>query len=276
MIKTGLFAATALFALNTSAQAPKSFSGFPDVPTSAQAGEDVLVPSYNWIEEAAGAKGEKTSFIFYRQTMVAPGAATSKVKFLGPGEREVPNSYIIAIPKGGKAKPGDIVLTWWQSGSGMQRAIVSSAANPARPVVRYLDLGYDNPAKSRDGKTTIGQMDEELKEGTFVLLKEGAPGSGFRCGAGNDMHRWKLISTAASGEQLMLGSSRLKRFGKGECSALPLKPAIKAGQTVNVADTYVTRMSQVKLERVDAKIGRAFFLRNDQKEAAVSFGDIAP
>ena len=258
------------------AQAPKSFDGFPDVATTAKAGEFVLVPSYNWIEDAAAAKGKDTRFIFYKQNMVAPGETTSKVKFLGPGEKEVPNSYIVAIPKAGKAKVGDIVLTWWQSGSGMQRAIVVSAANPARPVVRYLDLGYNNPAKSRDGKTTIGQMDEELQEDSFVLLKDGAPGTAFRCGAGKDAEKWKLITATPSGEQLMLASSKLKKFGKGECTPIPVKPAVKAGQTVTAGDVYVSRMKSVKIERVDAKIGRAFFLDYDKKEDAASFGDIVP
>lgn len=35
----------------------KSFGDFPDVPTTAKPGEFILVPSYNWLEEAAGAKG---------------------------------------------------------------------------------------------------------------------------------------------------------------------------------------------------------------------------
>jgi hypothetical protein len=275
MTKIGFAVALLFFAVTASAQAPKSYGGFPDVPTTAKAGEFILVPSYNWIEDAAGAKGDKTSFIFYSQTMVTPGPATSKIKYMRD-EREVPNSYIIAIPKGGKAKAGDIVLTWWQSGSGMQRAIVMSAADATRPVVRYLDLGYDNPAKSRDGTTTIGKMDEQLQQDSFVLLKEAAPGSAFRCGAGNNAERWKLVAAAPAGDQLMLGGSRLKRFTKGECNPMPVKPAVKAGQMVSAGDPYTRHLQQVKIERVDAKIGRAFFLRSDKKEDSASFGDIAP
>jgi hypothetical protein len=252
----------------------KSFGGFPDVPTTAKAGEHILVPSYNWLEEAAGPKGDQTRFIFYNQTMVTPGAAASKVKYMRE-ERDVPNSYILAIPKGGKAKPGDIVLTWWQGGSGMMRAIVVSAADAARPVVRYLDLSYDNPAKSPDGKTTIGQMDSQLKEDTFVVLKEGAPGSGYRCGKPKDEVRAILIAGAPSGEQLMKVGSALKRFAKGECMPIPLKPAVKAGQMVKVPP-YGSNLMQVKVERVDEKIGRVFFLGIDKKEAAAAFGDVVP
>lgn len=275
MNKIGWAVMLLCFAVNAPAQAPKSFGGFPDVPTTAKAGEFVLAPSFNWIEDAAGAKGDKTTFIFYKQQMVAPGAAVSKVKFMVLGEREVPNSYIVAVPKGGKAKAGDIVLTWWQSGSGMKRAIVISAANATRPVVRYLDIAYDNPAKSRDKTTGIGQMEEQLEADSFVQLKAGAPGSIFRCGAGDNAERWQLIATAASGEQLMSGfAGKMKRFTKGECSAMPLKPTAKAGQMASV-EMY-GRFKQAKIERIDEKIGRVFVLGADKKERAVAFGDVAP
>ena len=85
-----------------------------------------------------------------------------------------------------------------------------------------------------------------------------------------------LITGAPSGEQLMLSSSKLKKFDKGECTPIPSKPAVKAGQTVSLSGTYVTYMKQVKIERVDAKIGRVFFLGSDKKEDAAAFGDIVP
>lgn len=259
--------------VNAAAQGPGSYGGFPDVPTSAKPGEFVLVPSYTWIE--SGANSDKTTFIFYKQQMVAPGAVASRVKFMTPGEREVPNSYIVAIPKGARAKAGDIVLTWWQSGSGMKRAIVMSATDAARPVVRYLDIAYDNPAKSRDKKTGIGQMEEQLEADSFVQLKAGDPGSVFRCGTGDNAERWQLIVSAATGEQLMLGfSGKLKRFTKGECSAMPLKPTAKAGQMASVE--MFGRFRKVKIERVDEKIGRVFVLGYDKKERAVAFGDVSP
>lgn len=271
----GCVVASLLIGGNVFAQVPKSFDAFPDVPTTAKSGEIVLAPSYNWIEDAAGAKGNKTTFIFYKQSMVAPGATASKVKYMHPGEREIPNSYIVPISKGGKAKAGDILLTWWQSGSGMKRAIVISAADPTRPVVRYLDIAYDNPAKAKDGKTGIGQMEEQLAADTFVQLKAGDPGSVFRCGTGDSAKRWQLINTAANGEQLMLGfAGAMKKFSKGECSAMPIKPTSKAGQMASV-EMY-GGFKQVKVERTDPKIGRVFVLGYDKKERAVPFGDVSP
>nr|HMS40030.1 hypothetical protein [Pyrinomonadaceae bacterium] len=143
-------------------QATFPFKDFPTVDTTAKAGEIVLVPSYNWLQEANVKGADKTTMIWYQQTMVTPGAEMSDVKFMSD-TKKVPNAYIVAIPPGGTAKKGDIVLTWWQSGSGMKRAIVVDDATPTEPVVRYLDIEYDNPAKSKDGKTGIGQMDEKLK-----------------------------------------------------------------------------------------------------------------
>src|SRR5215204_6438828 len=165
-------AAQASPAIDPNMQATFPFKEFPAVETTAKAGEVVLAPSYNWLQEANVKGVDKVAMIWYSQTMQAPDKEMSEVKFMSD-TRKVPNAYIVAIPPGATAKKGDIVLTWWQSGSGMQRAIVTDDANPSEPVVRYLDIDYDNPAKSSDGKATIGQMDEKLKPNTFVKL--GAP-----------------------------------------------------------------------------------------------------
>ena len=141
--------------IDPNTQATFPFKDFPSVDTSAKAGEVVLVPSYNWLQEATVKGADKVTMIWYSQKMSAPDKEMSEVEFMSD-KKKVPNAYIVPIPAGQKAKNGDIVLTWWQSGSGMNRAIVVDDANPAEPVVRYLDIDYDNPAKSSDGKTTIG------------------------------------------------------------------------------------------------------------------------
>jgi hypothetical protein len=33
---------------------------------------------------------------------------------LSGGKKKVPNAYIVAVPPGGTAKKGDILLKWWQ------------------------------------------------------------------------------------------------------------------------------------------------------------------
>jgi hypothetical protein len=250
-----------------------SFQSFPDVKTTAKAGESILLPSYNWLE--ALSKGKKQNLIFYNQKMVTPGATTSQVAYtVGKKEVEVHNSYIIAIPKGGKAKVGDIVLTWWQSGSGMQRAIVVKASKPSTPVVRYLDIDYDNPAKSRDKSTTIGKMDEELAANTFTRLTEGAPGSVYRCVEGGKGLRVRLVAKAPSGQLFVIGQAGMpKVFAKEDCKPTPLQPKVKAGDEVEVE--FAGKFTKAKVERVDKAIGRVF-VKLFGKESAVAFGDVMP
>lgn len=260
-------------AFNAPAHAVGAYGGFPDVAITAKSGEYVLVPSWNWIEAGAGPDAHKTSFIFYHQKMIAPAVAASTVQFMRE-QHEVPNSYIVAIAAGGRANAGDIVLTWWQSGSGMQRAIVVRADDPARPVVRYLDIAYDNPAKSPDKSTTIGRMDEALAVDSFVPLMAGAPGSIFRClDAGKPVRR-QLIAQAADGRQLMSAhAGRLAIHAPGECESTPLKPDVQPGAMawVEFAGTFV----QARVTRIEPAIGRVF-VELFGKERAIAFGDVIP
>ena len=88
---------------------------------------------------------------------------------------EMPNALIIPIPQGQTAKKGDIVLTWWQSGSGMERAIVTDDSNPASPKVCYLDMDWKD-----DGKGFANDHNnEQLRPNTFTVLKnnEWQPGA---------------------------------------------------------------------------------------------------
>ena len=82
--------------------------------TTAKTGEVVLVPSYLWLQQANVYGVDKTTMIWYAQKMSAPDAEMSEVEFMSE-KKKVPNAYIVPIPAGGKAKKGDIVLTWWQS-----------------------------------------------------------------------------------------------------------------------------------------------------------------
>lgn len=255
------------------AQTGAGYLGFPDLPTAAKAGEYVLVPSYQAIDKAAGPDAAKTTFAYYAQKMVAPGAARSRIAYLS-AEREIANSWLIAIPRGGTAKPGDIVLTWWQSGSGMQRAIVVSAADPARPVVRYLDLAFDNPAKAKDKVTPIGQMEEALAADSFVRLSAGAPGSVYRCLDGGSPKRYRLIAKAPNGDLLLLGfAGRLARIPGTQCAPTPLVPKLATGQIVEVE--FSGGFTQAKIERVDPRIGRAWVTLYGRPQA-IAFGDIVP
>ncbi|MDT4955200.1 MAG: hypothetical protein QOJ02_3338 [Acidobacteriota bacterium] len=267
----------------TSDASPKStlkpgeipFNGFPTVGTTAKASEVVLCPSYNWIQDAATKGPDQVSFIFYSQKMSAPGDVESEVEFLSPGKAKVSNAYIIPIPAGQTAKVGDIVLTWWQSGSGMNRAIVVEAADPSEPTVRYLDIDYDNPAKSHDGKTTIGQMDEKLKPNSFVKISNTwEPGTVIAVNDGASKKRAQVIRVAGD-KVLALGFvGKMQVYDKSACTPVPVVPKVKAGDKVK-APKYGTTFDDATVTKVDGKIGRVFVkFGTDTEEKAIPFGDV--
>ena len=55
---------------------------------------------------------------------------------------KIPNSLVIPLPDSQKVSKGDIVLTWWQKGTGMQRALVLNDKPTCTPTVYYLDNQY--------------------------------------------------------------------------------------------------------------------------------------
>lgn len=254
-------------------QATFPFKDFPTVETAAKAGEVVLVPSYNWLQEANIEGVEKTTMIWYSQKMSAPGAEMSEVEFMSD-KKKVPNAYIVPIPAGGKAKKGDIVLTWWQSGSGMQRAIVVDDANPAEPTVRYLDIEYDNPAKSRDGKTTIGQMDEQLKPNSFTVINAMlAPGTSVSVQDGDKMKHAIVIRVAGDKVFVREFAGKINVYDRARCTGVPVVPQVKEGDKVK--GVWVGSFENGTVTKVDARNGRVFINFDvDKKEKAVAFGNV--
>ncbi|HYJ87474.1 MAG TPA: hypothetical protein VEW46_15545 [Pyrinomonadaceae bacterium] len=245
---------------------------FPAVNTTAKAGEYVLAPSYNWIKDAAEKGAESTRFIWYVQKMAQPDKENSEVQFLQE-RRKIPNAYIVAIPPKETAKVGDVVLTWWQTGSGMQRAIVVDDADPIRPIVRYLDIDYNNPAKSRDGVTTIGKMDERIVPDSFVKLKAWDPGTRVAVQDGANKKPAKVIRVAGN-NVLVMETGKLKVYPRSSCQPVPLVPQVKAGDRV-LGLRYGITFAGASVSSVDTRNGRIFLRFDGAKEdEAIAFGDV--
>jgi hypothetical protein len=257
---------------DTSVAVPFPFPGFPKVATTAKAGDYVLAPSYNWIKDAAEKGTETTSFIWYVQKMSQPDADNSELQFLSE-RKKVPNAYIIAIPPRQSAKKGDIILTWWQTGSGMQRAIVVDDTEPIRPIVRYLDIAFDNPAKARDGVTTIGKMDEKLTPDSFVKLKSWDAGTSVAVQQGANQRHARVIRVAGN-QVLVLEGSKLKVYPKASCQSLPLVPAVSPGERVK-APRYGQNFAAASVLSIDERHGRVFVkFDGDRESQAIAFGDV--
>jgi hypothetical protein len=243
--------------------------------TTAKAGEFVLTPSRAFIDDAIKAGEGKGTFIFYYNKMVTPGTGESDIAELS-GNVKIPNSLIIPIPAGQEVKKGDIVLTWWQSGSGMQRAIVVNDANPKEPVVRYLDLDYDNPAKNDKG-VGIGQMEETLKPNSFVkITAEWQPGTAVAYKKDGYYYHAQVINVAGDKVLLKGWGGSMIAIAKADCIAVPVTIDIKVGDAVQVP--YIGQYKTGKVKKADPKIGRAWVevqFGGSPTEAVISYGDIA-
>lgn len=232
------------------------FKDFPEVGFSGAEGEFVLTPSKNWQEDATRDGADKTTFIFYKAKMAKPGAEYSTVDFTFDGEVEIPNYMIVPIKANQTAKKGDILLTWWQTGSGMQRAIVVDDANPAEPVVNYLDLDWDNPATNDDG-VGIGQATYQIKPNTFhALTSKWDVGTTVAVKDGSDFKAATIISI--SGDQVLtIGfAGKMAMYNKADCTPIDVNPNVKEGDDVQAP--WVGKFINTKVVKVDKKMGRVW------------------
>ena len=211
-----------------------------------------------------------TNHIYYNCNFVKAGDTQSTIKHFSD-EYDIPNSLIIPFYKGVTAKKGDIVLTWWQSGSGMQRAIVTDASNPAEPKVCYLDLTFKGDGTGFSEK----HENETLKPNSFLVLEDGKwmPGAEIVITEGTDE---KLATIINCTDDKVLYSGFASHVGvakKSDCRLLPLNPGVAAGQTVKA--NFVGKLRpDYKVKKVDAAKGRVCVER-DGKEEFVSFFEVS-
>ena len=266
--------ATSAAATASAAPVPRKLGEMPfdfaSTATTAKAGDFVLVPSPNWIDEAFVKGGEKQTFIYYAATMVEPGPLDSKVKSLSGQTFTAPNGFIIAIKPGQKAKPGDIVLTWWQSGSGLERSIVTGGSAES-PTALHLDMDLDNPAK-------IAQKEDTLKPNTFHKLGTTLePGITLACKDGSKYTRW--IAASINGEKILgLGfGGSMKVLPKAQCTVV--SPQGTWSPSKDVAVPYMSTFQKAKVDKVDAKAGRVFAKfnwGNKDQNIGVGIQDVSP
>ena len=249
------------------------FQDFPDVGFAGAEGEFVLTPSKNWQEDATRDGADKTTFIFYNAKMAKPGTEYSTVDFTFDGEVEIPNYMIVPIKSNQTAKKGDILLTWWQTGSGMQRAIVVDDSNPAEPVVNYLDLDWDNPATNNDG-VGIGQATYQIKPNTFhALTKKWDVGTTVAVKDGSDYKAATIISISGD-KVLTIGfAGKMAMYNKSDCTAIDVNPNVKEGDEVQAP--WVGKFINTKVIKVDKEMGRVWVEDPYSDDPmVVPFGDV--
>ena len=236
----------------------KLFKAFPwDYPEDVKAPELVegchaLVPKnvYQTTENPAD-----ELYIFDEVTIKKVGDKSSI--FAGDTiDVEVPNSLVVPLANNQTAKVGDVLLTWWQTGSGSQRAIVTDATDPARPKVAYLDLAWDEDNKFSSAQKN---MDQQLEAGTFTVLKskEWQPGQNVVFNIENNDELFEVISVNDSKVLALRYDGKIHVLDRSKCTVVPTDQQLKAGETVR-ALSFGSLSKGDKINKVDARIGRVW------------------
>lgn len=237
------------------------FDGMSNVATTAKAGEIVLTVDDKKIAEIAGAPKDPTA-IFQNRVMVAPGEFESEVEDSFKVKYKVPNAYIIAVPKGQKAKVGDVVLTWWQSGGGMMRGYVTEAANPAEPTVRYLGM---SPREDRSDK---------LKPDSFIVVNnEWAPGAAVVSKDANGTEFAYILRV--NGDKVLLSgfARKLRLRTKADLTPISYKPSFKVGDEVKAS--FMSSFDPATVVAIDPKTGKVKVKRvRPEEEKDLDFGEV--
>ena len=172
----------------------------------------------------------------------------------GMGEEiKVPQALVMPLPMGEKAQNGDVLLTWWQSGQGLQRAIVVDDTKQLTPKVCYLDLDY-----KADGRGFANShANEELRPNSFKVLKSGEWMSGASV-AVNDNGKWRAaIIVNIKGDKLLLtdAGNRIWVAEREKCQLIPFNVDYAVGDSVfaKIGNTFVP---DCKVVKVDKRIGR--------------------
>lgn len=244
---------------------PGSISHLVDFPIvefpKARQGDYVLCPIEAAVDNKIGAK------VYYGATLEERAKDASKVKRLSGGIETIPNSLILPIRPGERASVGDIILTWWQTGSGMQRAIVVGGEQ-TEPAVMYLDIAYDNPSGA-------GRNEDILAPDTFQILDDNDIGTAAACIDGDENILIKVVGLA-DGKLLGLGfADELVSYDSEKCQFIPIKPDVKQDDEVFVpiAGSFLP----ATVDSVDPKIGRVFVsyeFAGQTEQAAIAFGNV--
>ena len=205
----------------------------------------------------------------YNFTVEKVGRNTITIASMGK-QVVVPQALTVPLPKGETAQNGDVVLTWWQSGEGLQHAIVVDDTKLQKPKVCYLDLDYKS-----DGRGFANcHANEELHANSFKVLKNGEWTSGASVAIENN-GQWKaaiILNVHANKLLLLDAESRIMVAEKSRCRLIPIKMNYDVGEHVFAKLGY-TFEADCRITKVDKRVGRVWVEKNGTA-VAVSILDV--
>jgi hypothetical protein len=174
---------------------------------SAGTGGYVLAPCRSYIDAGFNCDSNNVAFMYNSAVVVKFGPIETLLR--EPGDTvSVPNAVIIPMAPSQSVRKGDIVLTWWQTGAGLQRALVVDDSLPGEPKVLYLDLPWDGPLLSFDS-IPVGQIEERLLPGSFIRLDQDWQQGSRLAWQKDDELRAVLLINSDSNKLLVTGWSGL-------------------------------------------------------------------
>ena len=180
--------------------------------TLYHAGNYVLAPSRQFLKKYKENKDSATALVLYPQILEKFGPEKSLVEYYDT-VLAVKNEFLIPLPDGQPAHKGDFVVTWWQSGTAMQRAYIVKAKDSLHPYARYIDFDWFG----EDGYDTLI---ERLNRNTFrVISKPLDPGSSIAVKKGSLYNFYKVINSFGDSIVALDWSGKLAFFKRD--SVLP-------------------------------------------------------
>lgn len=175
---------------------------------------------------------------------------------------------LFVIPAGsqpGEVAAGDMVLAEWASE--LKHAVVQKV-DGEKITVRYTDL----PEKWDDS-----QLVKVLTPREVTKQKEGLQAGNFAVAKGDQGRDEQVLLIAESGDNWLVRkfSMLVAVAAKSNLKAIPLKPAVKAGQMVDVAfvgQYYTGKVVKVTGARVDVKVDGIA----SKEPVASSLGQVVP
>jgi hypothetical protein len=211
---------------------------YPTVGTTASADDYILAPTNDSLQEAFEEGSDHVSLILYSAKMIEPGAVESVIEAIGE-QYTIPNSLIIPIKPEQTAEVQDVVLTWWQSGSGVIKAIVTQAGT--EPTVRYLDTYLTEEEVLKPN--SFHKLSGELEPGVSVAMK------------GEFGYEHTMVVNVSEEKVLVSGwASKLYVIDKADVVVIPPSIEVTVGSTIMapVIGTY----EPVVVKEVNAEIGQ--------------------
>jgi hypothetical protein len=257
------------------------YKEFPDVVYELKEGDFVLAARMRNVKELfkksdGTAKSKPEGVLIYsREQVISSKPKSSVVSTLD--KEELDHRFVIPLPKGQKAKKGDILLTWTQINPDskvkaysptLTRAIVTDDSNPAQPKVAFLSE-YKFPKKEVREVVT-------LAENSFIVLKDDfVVGNMVYADAGFGKGVFQIMAVAGDKLLLLDLASHVFVKNKSECKLTLFKPTdLKAGDKVQFHDTKLVDATVKEIDAEKGQIGLTYkeYPNRPDKTVHVSFG----